>query len=306
MYGTKPLAGKETVEKVKKTAIVPKGFKNEAALVDHIADSCQGKRTLMLTGNYVVGEGEDMLPDDPRLLGEKMLLTIELCLRVRERCIERGIMPPTLLLCPNDIAPGVFNDAEERRAFRVGYSIPEEIAELLKGRLSEPLEPVYMFSRDPGATTVEIESRQMELRRHIHDNHPPLVVLLEGNAQNWASRWLKKTDSNPRLSETREGLKTLVSATITDSYSGEPSSPSSQLVRVTHPNGAPFCSFIAATLFERFETLGFENMVNTFVSEEYPCVDKAAAAYRDIYGGTMTIRNIYLDESQVVADNTIS
>jgi hypothetical protein len=46
-------------------------------------------------------------------------------------------------------------------------------------------------------------------------------------------------------------------------------------------------------------------MVNTFVLQEHPCVDNAAAAYRDLYGGKMGLRNIYMDGAKVAVDNTI-
>ena len=87
---------KALVAKVQAAEIIPKGFKNEAALIESIVDNCRGRRTVMLTGNYVVREGENVKQGDPRLLGEEMLLTIDLCARAVSRCVKAGIAPPAV------------------------------------------------------------------------------------------------------------------------------------------------------------------------------------------------------------------
>src|SRR5271157_1540326 len=117
MCGNKIIEGqKALLEKVHAARISPKGFQSEEAMVDDMVQSCRGKRTLMLTGNYTVREGPNTEPGDPRLLGDGMLLTIELCARAYKRCVEAGVEPPTVLLVPNDIVPETFQSFEEERA----------------------------------------------------------------------------------------------------------------------------------------------------------------------------------------------
>lgn len=292
---------------IREAKFTPKGFKDENALVESITRSCAGKRTAMITGNYTVKDGADTLMGDPRLLGSEMLLTIELAGRVYAKCVELGIEPPTIVLVPNDIAPGVFQSNDEERAFKAVYVLPDEITAILSAHgLSQ--EPIYFFLRDFTATTKSVKSWSKAMRRHLREGKEKLVVIFESFAQNLASKALArgKIMHGNEIGDGADGVKQILTpATVRDSFSGE-AMLANTLVSITQQNGAPFCSFLAATLFREFEAFGFEQMVNTFLIQEYPCVDKAAAAYRYMYGGKMTIRNIYVDGITVEVDNTIS
>jgi hypothetical protein len=292
--------------KVREAVFRPKGFRDENALVESIARGCAGKRTAMITGNYTVKEGPDTAAGDPRLLGEEMLLTIELAARAYGRCVELGIEPPAIVIVPNDIAPGIFADNQEERQFKAAYTLPREIACVLSAH-GLASEPAYLFTRDFATGGRAPASALNGIRRRLKEGTEKLVVIIESFAQNLASKALAKRRA-AHIDEAEagpEGKRLLAPVPITDTFSGA-LSLASPLVRITMPNGAPFCSFLAATLFREFEMLGFERMVNTFVTEEYPCVDKAAAAYKYMYGGKMAIRNIYLDGADVKVDSTIN
>ncbi|MCI0503704.1 hypothetical protein L0Y65_03255 [Candidatus Micrarchaeota archaeon] len=293
--------------KIKEAAFRPKGFADENALIEGIARGCKDRRTAMLTGNYTVKEGPETREGDPRLLGEQMLLTIELAARVYGRCMDMGIETPAIILLPNDIAPGIFHDNTEERAFKASYSVPPEIISILSNHgLCE--EPACFFLRDFSLPEMMKAAKLRSMRRQLKEGSVKLAAIFESYAQNLASKELRRGRmNNPEAIEV--GLKgakqILVPVGITDTFSGE-LQMASALVSITNPNGSPFCSFLAATLFREFESLGFERMVNTFVMNEYPCVDKAAAAYRYLYGGRMPIRNIYLEGADVVVDSTIA
>ncbi|MFH0885301.1 MAG: hypothetical protein V1861_06340 [Candidatus Micrarchaeota archaeon] len=293
--------------KIREAAFRPKGFKDENALLEGIARSCAVRRTIMITGNYTVKEGPDTPLGDPRLLGTEMLLTIELAARAYGRCVKLGIEPPTLVLLPNDIAPGVFESARERMEFKAAYALPQEVREILSAH-GLPLEPEYFFNRDSEGAGNGISSWSRQIRKRLRETNGGLVVLFESFAQNLASKALKRGSAGhgeEMVSDGDGGKKIFTPTDIRDTFSGEIMLMNT-LVSITHSNGAPFCSFLAATLFREFENLGFESMVNTFVMQEYPCVDKAAAAYKYMYGGKMAIRNIYLEGATVVLDNTIN
>jgi len=291
---------------VRNATFKPKGFPDEAALLESIVQSCKGARTAMLTANYVVKEGPNTEPDDPRLLGEKMLLTIELCARVHARCVSLGVDPPALVMVPNDLVPGTFSDLEEARGFKKDYRLPEEIAALLtEAGIRE--NPVYFFTRDFAKPRKKEESEWKELRRLIRNNGAGLIVVFESFAQNLATKRLNRghVKHSEEIEKDDSGKRALiVPAPIVDTFSSRPQI-STTAVTITNPNGSPFCSFLAATLMRELENLGFGQMVNTFVKEEYPCVDKAAAVYKYLYEGKMRVRNIYLDGENVVVDNSI-
>jgi hypothetical protein len=293
-------------ETIRSAVFTPRGFKDQAALVESIAYSCRGKRTAMITGNYTVKEGPDTLESDPRLLGHEMLLTIELAGRVYGRCVELGIEPPAIVLVPNDIAPGIFQSNEEERAFKASYKVPGEITAVLSAH-GLTREPLYFFLRDFAKSTKSIKSWAKMVRKQVREDKEKLIVMFESFAQNLASRALArgKIMHENEIGDGTGGVKQILApATVKDSFSGE-AMLTNTAVSVIQPNGAPFCSFLAATLFREFEALGFGQMVNTFVMQEYPCVDKAAAAYKYMYEGKMTIRNIYLEGTTVEVDNTI-
>ncbi len=297
---------KDAVRKAQEATFRPAGFKDEKALVESIARGCRGRRTAMITGNYTVKEGPETVEGDPRLLGPEMLLTIELAGRVYAKCLELGIEPPAIILLPNDIAPGIFQSNQEERAFKAGYRMPDEIRAVLSAHgLGQ--EPLYFFVREFTKTTKITSSWAMEMRRRLRDGSDKLVVIFESFAQNLAAKALKrgKEMHENEICKGPGGTRQIVApANVTDTFSGE-TMLSNTLVSIAHPNGAPFCSFLAASLFKEFEKLGFRHMVNTFVTQEYPCVDKAAAAYRYMHNGKMTIRNIYLEGEEVMADSTI-
>ncbi len=297
------------VAKVKAARITPKGFYGEEALLDDMVlmvRTCPRQRTLMLTGNYVVREGPNTEPGDPRLLGEEMLLTIELCARAYKRCVEAKVEPPTILLMSNDIVPETFESSEEERAFKKGYEVPAEIREILAAA-GITQEPVYFFNRDFDASGKETAREMAGIRKRIAEGTEKLVVAFESFVQNLAGNVLSRGKIRYAEGIEREpsGRKrAIIPATIVDTFSEQPQlSPIA--VTITNPNGAPYCSFLAATLFRQFENLGFETMTNAFVSQEYPCADKAAASYKHHFGGKMTIRNIYLNGASVVVDSTI-
>jgi hypothetical protein len=262
---------------------------------------------VILTANYTVKEGPETKEGDPRLLGEQMLLTIELAARVYGRCMDIGVETPAIILLPNDIAPGIFPDNAEARAFKASYSVPSEIISILSNRgLCE--EPAYFFLKDFSLPEKRRAAQFRSMRKRLKDGSLKLAVIFESYAQNLASKILRRgrMDRSEAIEEGSNGARQIfVPAGITDTFSGELQLASS-LVTITNPNGAPFCSFLAATLFREFESFGFERMVNTFVMNEYPCVDKAAAAYKYMYGGKMSIRNIYLEGANVVVDSTIA
>ncbi len=317
---------KALVAKVQAAKITPKGFHSEEAMLDNIVTmvrTCPKKRTLMLTGNYVVRDGPNVGPGDPRLLGHEILLTIELCARAYKRCVEAKVEPPTILLVPNDIVPETFESFEEERAFKKEYEVPAEIRVLLAaaGMIQEPL---YFFNRNFEKTGHDTASELALMRKRIAQGSEKLVVVFESFAQNLAAKALKKgtvKHAEDMQSESSGRRRAIIPTSIIDTFSMQPrvclygteswlelgDKPrlSSTGVPITNPNGAPSCSFLAATLFREFEDLGFELMTNTFVKEEYPCVDKAAAAYRHFHEGRMPIRNIYMDGAGVVVDNTI-
>lgn len=295
------------LSKIRETPFLPKGFKDENALLEGIARGCALRRTVMVTGNYTPREGPDTPLGDPRLLGIEMLLTIELAARAYGRCVKRGIKPPTIALLPNDIAPGLFDSAQERWDFKAAYSIPLGIGEILSAH-GIPLEPEYFFNRDFTGAGKAASSWGRRIRKRLRETDGKLVVLFESFAQNLASKALQRGSAghaDEMESGVDGGKRIFIPTDIRDTFSRE-IVQANTLVPVTHGNGAPFCSFLAATLFREFESLGFESMVNTFVVQEYPCVDKAAAAYRYMYGGKMAIRNIYLDGAEVVVDSTIA
>jgi hypothetical protein len=291
--------------KIRSARFRPNGFTDEKSLVEGIAKSCAFRKTAMLTGNYSVKESQGALSGNPRLLGEEMLLTIELAARVYGKCLESGITPPAVIIVPNDIVSGIFQSSEERIDFKAGYVLPGEIATLL-GVHGLTQEPAYMFTRDyvSGREDVEVFRR---IRQGLKDGSEKLAVIFESYAQNLASRALHRGRifHEDEIEERPNGRRALcVPVDVIDTFSQELEFAAS-IVTITNPNGAPFCSFAAATLFRMFEKLGFEQMVNTFITNEYPCVDKAATAYRYLYGGTMEIRNIYLNGSAVELDDTI-
>jgi len=304
------------VQEVRRAAIHHGAFRNEAAMVESLAESCRGKRTTLLTGSYTVREGPLTPAGDRRLLGLDMFLTIELCARVYRKCAESGIETPAIVLLPNDIAPGIFSSSEETQAFKRGYVLPGEVRALLMAAgLTQ--EPLYFFARRFDSPK-DIQRELRLLRARIAEGSEKLIVTFESYAENLAAKSLKRGKlSNPRTilacsSSKEKGV--IAPAVIVDNLS-EDSEPrhENRDVKLTHPNGAPFCSFLAATLFRELEKLGFEQMLNTFVPEEYPCVDKAAIAYRHLYEGKMRIRNIYLamrsaelsEGVDVIHDNTI-
>jgi hypothetical protein len=294
------------VDRVQAARITPKGFKSEEAMLDSIVQSCRGKRTLMLTGNYAVKEGPNIEQGDRRLLGEDMLLTIELCARAYKRCVDAGVEPPAILLVPNDIIPETFQNFEEERAFKSAYTVPYEIRALLAAA-GIAHEPVYFFNRDFNMPGEVIARRVAHIRDKITRGTEKLIVVFESFAQNLAAKALSrgKMKHAEEIESDHTGRKrAIVPASIVDTYSKAPQNPATA-VTITNPNGSPYCSFLAATLFKEFEHLGFQQMVNTFVSEEHPCVDKAAAAYMHFHEGRMPIRNIYLDGSRIVVDSTI-
>jgi len=289
-----------------KTKIIPKGFPNETALVESIVHQCVGTRTAMITGNYALWAGPNIEEGDNRLLGTSMLLTIRLCAEVWHLCNEAGINPPTIFIIPNDILPGTFENNEEERKFKATYQLPEEITILFKlaGLCTEPL---HYYVQDFGLSDGETYKRMETLRRKIKNCRGDIpVITFESFLQNQATRTIRRGNISHQneIQSTPIGKQILAPAQIFDSFSGGPDL-SPVAVRLTHPNGAPFCSLIAATFMHNLELLGFEQAINTFVSEEYPCVDKAAAAYRYIYGGKMAVRNIYLDRELVVIDSQL-
>jgi hypothetical protein len=293
--------------KVREMAFKPRGFKDENALLDGIARGCALRRTVMVTGNYTPREGPDTHLGDPRLLGFEMLLTIELAARAYGRCVKMGIKPPTIALLPNDIAPGLFESAQERRDFKTAYSIPRDIGEILSAH-GIPIEPEYFFNRDFTGAGKEVPSWGTRIRKRLRETDAKLMVIFESFAQNLASKALhggSAGHADEMISGVDGGKRIFAPTDVRDTFSRE-IVLANTLVPITHGNGAPFCSFLAATLFREFERLGFESMVNTFVMQEYPCVDKAAAAYRYMYDGKMTVRNIYLKVATVIVDNTIA
>jgi hypothetical protein len=293
--------------KVREMAFKPRGFKDENALLEGIARGCALRRTVMVTGNYTPREGPDTPLGDPRLLGFEMLLTIELAARAYGRCVELGIEPPTIALLPNDIAPGLFDSAQERRDFKAAYSIPLDIGEVLSAH-GIPIEPEYFFNRDFTGAGKAASSWGRQIRKRLRETDGKLVVLFESFAQNLASKALQRGSAghmDEMVGGVDGGKRIFAPTDVRDTFSRE-TVLANTLVPITHGNGAPFCSFLAATLFREFETLGFESMVNTFVIQEYPCVDKAAAAYRYMYGGNMAIRNVYLEGAEVMIDSTIA
>ncbi|NYZ77172.1 hypothetical protein H0O02_02550, partial [Candidatus Micrarchaeota archaeon] len=264
----------ELIAKIKNMRITPKGFASEAALLESIVNSCSGKRTIMLTGNYAVKEGPNITTGDPRLLGEDMFLTIELCARVHQKCAQQGIEPPALLLLPNDIVPGTFSCNAEERRFKEEFRLPEEISVLLRTSGMDCM-PLYFFARDFSKTPKEINKELGAVRRQIRGGTEKLIVTFESFAQNVAGVALKrKFPDHPFEEIPSHGKRTIAYANIADTFSNEPLF-SAVAVTITNPNGAPYCSFLAATLFHNLEKLGFQQMINTFVMEEYPCVDKA-------------------------------
>ncbi len=296
---------KASVAKVQASRISPKGFESEEAMLDSIAQSCRGKRSVMLTGNYVVREGPNIEQEDPRLLGEGMLLTVELCARTYRKCVGTGIEPPTLLLVPNDLVPETFASFEEERAFKSAYSIPDEIRAILAATgISQ--EPVYFFNRDFERAEQETAREFASIRKRISEGAEKLIVLFESFAQNLATRDIgrgKVKHVEDIEIEPSGRRKAIIPSAIVDTFSRQPQlSPIA--ITITNPNGAPYCSFLAATLFRQFERLGFDQMINSFVKEEHPCADKAAAAYKYLYEGKMSIRNIYMDGASVVVDIT--
>jgi hypothetical protein len=291
---------------IRETAITPRGFGSEKALVEGIARSCAGRKTAMITGNYTVMGSPETPEGDPRLLGRGMLLTIELAGRAYGKCVEMGIEPPTVVLLPNDIAPGLFESNREGREFKASYAVPEEITGLLSAH-GLVHEPIYFFRRDFDVGQKQATGMLRLIRERLRGDGGNLVVIFESFAQNLASKALKRgriIHGDEIIAGGGSGKAVLAPATARDSFSGQ-RMLASTLVQITRPNGAPFCSFLAATLFREFEMLGFQQMVNTFVMEEYPCVDKAAAAYKYLYGGRMAIRNIYMNGTTVEVDSTI-
>ncbi|MEW6749221.1 MAG: hypothetical protein AB1295_05945 [Candidatus Micrarchaeota archaeon] len=284
--------------------IIPRGFPSERLLIDNIALGCRGEKILMLTGNYTVRAAPDMEEDDSRLLGPEMLLTIDLCVRVFRRCQELGIKPPSLVLLPNDIAPGAFPDFREGQRFKAGYSVPESIQYLLRGLY---LEPIFLFNRDFELSPNEVRVRMEGLRRKISEGYEKLIIIFESYAQNLAAKMLSRRQlfkPGELMTAPDKSRRLLLPMRFTDNGTVT-SMHSTVQVSITNPNGAPYCSFLAATLFHEFEKMGYTKAVNTFVTYEYPCVDKAAAAYRCIYGGKIPIRNLYLEGNEVIFDNTI-
>jgi hypothetical protein len=288
-----------------KIKIVPKGFPSEAALVENIVGQCRGKKTAMLTGNYALWEGPNIEKGDNRLLGKSMLLTIQLCAKVWHSCIQAGTKPPTIFLLPNDLLPGTFESNEHERRFKANYQVPEEILFVLHS-FGLDTEPVHYYLRDFNLDERTVRMHMQLLKRRISGGTEPLVVTFESFLQNQAACAISRGRLIHRseIQSTPIGKQILTPAQIFDSFSGGPDL-SPVAVRLTHPNGAPFCSLIAATFMHNLELFGFEQAINTFVSEEYPCVDKAAAAYRYMYGGKMAIRNIYLDGEFVVMDSQL-
>lgn len=296
------------VTKVQASRIVPPpGYQNEEAMLDSIVNNCRGKQTLMQTGNYVVREGPNVESGDPRLLGEGMLMTIELCARVYRRCVDAGVWPPAILLIPNDIVPETFQSFAEERAFKKGYEVPAEIRALLAAA-GMTQEPIYFFNRDFERSGKDTTKEFVAIRNRIAGGTEKLIVMFESFAQNLAAKALRegKMKHAKDIQSGSSGRKmAIVPANIFDTFSGKPRL-SPQAVTITNPNGAPFCSFLAATLFREFERLGYENMISTMVKEEYPCLDKATASYKYHFEGKMAIRNIYLDGASVVVDSTIA
>ncbi len=297
------------VAKVQSSRIVPSpGYQNEEAMLDSIVKSCDLKQTLIQTGNYVVREGPNIESGDSRLLGEGMLMTIEFCARIYKRCVDAGVWPPAVLLVPNDIAPETFQSLAEERAFKKGYEIPVEVRALLAaaGMTSKP---TYFFNRDFRRTEKETAREFNGIRNRIAaGGTAKLIVIFESFAQNLAAKALRTgrvKHAEDIQSEPSGRRRAIVPSSIVDTFSRRPQL-SPQAVTITNPNGAPYCSFLAATVFREFERLGFENMISTMVKEEYPCLDKAAASYKYHFEGKMSIRNIYLDGASVFADSTIA
>lgn len=299
------------IREVRRAPIRHSAFSSEAALLDHLAESCRGKRIAMLTGNYTIREGPLTPPGDRRLLGPDMMLTIELCARVYEKCAETGIETPAIVLIPNDIAPGTFSSFEEAQAFKSAYVVPSEIRGVLAAA-GLTHEPLYFFTRHFDSPK-DIQCELRLLRARIAEGSEKLIVTFESFAENLAAKSLKRgrirNAETIQLCDRTHYKRVVAPAEIIDNLSEdhEPTSLSAD-IQLTHANGAPYCSFLAATLFSEFERLGFQQMLNTFVPEEYPCVDKAAIAYRHLYEGKMRIRNIYLESdggALIVHDNTI-
>jgi len=297
---------KEMLLEVISAKFIPKGFKDEAEFIESIVHLCKTKRTVLLTGNYVLKEGPNTESEDKRLLGKSMLLSVELCARVYRRCLESSVRLPTIAILPNDIVPGTFSDNNQVRAFKAKYLLPKEISTIL-AEAKVPKPPIYFFTRDFDAPQSQIQQRLMQMRKKISEGEGSVVVIFESFVQNLASSALGrgKIQHRKEVTHDSDGSQRILSrAIISDSYSGEEEQEST-MVTLTNPNGAPFCSFLAATLFREFERLGFQQIVSSFVVDEYPCVDKAAAAYKYLYGGKMGIRNIHLDGRHVIIDNTV-
>jgi hypothetical protein len=280
--------------------IRPKGFENEKILVDNIVSSCRKRRTAMITGNYVVKEGANTVSGDRRLLGNSMLSTVELCAKVIEECTKEGVQQPVLLIIPNDIVSGTFSSSDERRRYKAEYLLPREITAILRG-YGISSKPTYFFTRDFSKSAARIKQEHDRTRREITNGNAEVVVMFESFAQNMASKELRKVGK----SSVDKGYERIrIALTAKDSFSGKGEERDTAVV-IRNPNGSPFCSFIAANIFNEFEKLGFEQMVNTFVIDEHPCVDKAAGAYHSHFKGMMPIRNVYMDNNDVLVDNSI-